>query len=264
LQSVFDTVSGGLAQLTILQPPITLARLEDELQRGGYHMLHFVGHGAFDAQHDRAALYLQTVDAHKAIVPGGDFASMLDRLQLPPKLVVLMACRSAQRATREAFIGLGPQLVKNGLPAVVAMQDDISVPSARRFGEKFYRRLLEHGIVDLAMNEARSALITDKRYDAAVPVLFMRLRHGRLWGEAQPIEIAGPARGPTRSAGTLPPDEIASLQRQLKEAQENLRLIEERKAEYVLETDVPLQLLKEARHKREQIEALERKLGWRG
>jgi CHAT domain-containing protein len=110
---------------------------------------------------------------------------------------MLMACRSAQSSTRDAFIGLGPQLVKIGLPAVVAMQDDISVPSARRFGERFYRRLLEHGVVDLAMNEARSALITDKRYDAAVPVLFMRLRHGRLWGEAQPIEIAAPSRGPT-------------------------------------------------------------------
>jgi hypothetical protein len=50
----------------------------------------------------------------------------------------------------------------------------------------------------------------------------------------------------------------------LKEAQENLRLIEERKAEYVLETDIPLQLLKEERRKREQIEELERKLDLRG
>jgi hypothetical protein len=36
-------------------------------------------------------------------------------------------------------------------------------------------------VVDLAMNEARSTLITAERPDAAVPVLFMRLKDGRLW-----------------------------------------------------------------------------------
>ncbi len=68
----------------------------------------------------------------------------------------------------------------------------------------------------------------------------------------------------TRSAGALTREEIESLQRQLKEAQENLRLIEERKAEYVLETDIPLQLLREERRKRELIEELKHKLGSRG
>jgi len=40
-------------------------------------------------------------------------------------------------------------------------------------------------------------------------------------------------------------DDAASLRRQLAEARANLRLIEEREAEYVLGTDVPLQLVKE-------------------
>jgi hypothetical protein len=38
--------------------------------------------------------------------------------------------------------------------------------------------------------------------------------------------------------------ELASLRRRLAEARENLRLIEERKAEFVMSTDVPLQLVK--------------------
>ena len=37
-------------------------------------------------------------------------------------------------------------------------------------------------------------------------------------------------------------DGLFSLRTQLAKAEENLRLIQERKAEYVLETDVPLQL----------------------
>ena len=55
--------------------------------------------------------------------------------------------------------------------------------------------------------------------------------------------------------------ELASLRHQLGEARENLRLIEERKTRYVLEVDIPLQLIKEERRLRERIAELERQLG---
>lgn len=45
-------------------------------------------------------------------------------------------------------------------------------------------------------------------------------------------------------------DELASLKRQLTEAEENLRLILERQSQFVLTTDVPLQLVKEERRLR--------------
>jgi formylglycine-generating enzyme required for sulfatase activity len=51
-----------------------------------------------------------------------------------------------------------------------------------------------------------------------------------------------------------------SLQRQLAEAHENLRLIQERKAEFVLSTDVPLQLVKEERRLLDVIAELEQQL----
>ena len=55
-------------------------------------------------------------------------------------------------------------------------------------------------------------------------------------------------------------DDIASLRRQLEEALENLRLIEERKSQYVMAVDVPLQFVKEERRLRERIAELERQL----
>jgi hypothetical protein len=61
------------------------------------------------------------------------------------------------------------------------MRGKISQASARTFSRTLYERLLAHGVVDLAMNEARSTLVTERRADAAVPVLFMRLKDGRLW-----------------------------------------------------------------------------------
>jgi hypothetical protein len=54
--------------------------------------------------------------------------------------------------------------------------------------------------------------------------------------------------------------EVASLRRQLDQARENMRLIKEREAEYVLGTDVPLQLIKEKRCLRERIADLETRL----
>jgi HD superfamily phosphodiesterase len=54
--------------------------------------------------------------------------------------------------------------------------------------------------------------------------------------------------------------EVASLRRQLAQARENMRLIKEREAEYVLATDVPLQLVKEKRRLGERIADLAARL----
>lgn len=56
------------------------------------------------------------------------------------------------------------------------------------------------------------------------------------------------------------PAQLASLQRQLDAARENLNLIIERKAEYVLGVDVPLQLIKEERYLLNRIVELELQL----
>jgi len=140
------------------------------------------------------------------------------------------------------------------------MHADVTMLTARHFAATFYRQLAAHGTVDLAMNEARSTLVTQGRFDAAVPVLFMRLRDGRLWGEAvhasiEPIEPAQPiGRTP------LSKDDRASLERQLQSARENLRLIEELIAKYVREVDVNPQLIKDERRWRAKIAELEDKL----
>ena len=76
----------------------------------------------------------------------------------------------------------------------------------------------------------------------------------KLAARAETPSQAGPAAGPA-------PLERGSLERQLAESQANLRLIEERKAQYVLETDVPLQLLKEDGRLRQRIADLKTRLG---
>ncbi|HKZ83101.1 MAG TPA: CHAT domain-containing protein [Anaerolineae bacterium] len=165
-----------------LESHVTLASIEKRLQRGaGYHILHFVGHGAFQRRTQQAALFLQDEDGHAAPVLDDVIAAMLARLRTPPHLVFLTACQSATRSTADAFRGLAPRLVEIGVPAVVAMQAAVTVSTARALNATFYARLLEHGQIDRAMNEARATLLTAGRPDVAVPVLFMRLPSGRLW-----------------------------------------------------------------------------------
>ena len=54
--------------------------------------------------------------------------------------------------------------------------------------------------------------------------------------------------------------QVASLQKQLSEAEENLRLIDERIAQYVQAIDVPLQLIKDRRRLQKQIARLRRQI----
>lgn len=58
-------------------------------------------------------------------------------------------------------------------------------------------------------------------------------------------------------AGATSAEQRDSLARQLADLRGALLLIEERKSQYVLETDVPLQVIKDERRLREQIASLE-------
>ena len=54
--------------------------------------------------------------------------------------------------------------------------------------------------------------------------------------------------------------DLETLRRQLAEARENLALILERKAQYVLRTDMPLKLIKEERRLKNRVRALEQEI----
>jgi HEAT repeat protein len=152
----------------------------------GCHVLHFLGHGHFRREgqtgEGTAALYLEEADGSWAPVRDEELTQGLANVDPQPRLVFLAACESAKREpdATNPFVGLGPKLVRAGVPAVVAMQDQIPMDLARRLTGDFYRKLLEHGVVDRAMNEARNLLFKPDQIDWATPVLFMRLVSGQL------------------------------------------------------------------------------------
>ncbi|MEI2692691.1 MAG: NB-ARC domain-containing protein [Anaerolineae bacterium] len=111
-----------------------------------------------------------------------ELAEMIRRLGADnrPRLVFLSSCQTAQQDPGDAFRGLAPALIRAGVPAVLAMQGYVPMKTAQPFAAEFYSRLLEHGLLDLACNRARSHLISAHLPDASLPVLFSRLPGGRL------------------------------------------------------------------------------------
>lgn len=190
VEAASTDLTTGQLEMTFLSEPVTLPRLE-EVQREGYHLLHIVAHGTFSKKRQRSVLYLADEHNQVKLVRETDFAAMIDRLEQKPELVFLASCQSAARDSADAFRGLGPRLIGVGLPTVLAMQDFVPVETAREFTRIFYRQLFAHGQLDLASNEARSALLTADLSGSSIPVLFSRLPGNQLLapsvGEAVPV-----------------------------------------------------------------------------
>ena len=178
----------GRARWTILSHaagvPATPRNLRHALSETGenaYHILHIVAHGLF--VRGQYHLVLENEDgAHEFLA-----ASMLSELagDSDLRLAVLASCRSGSSEEGYALRALGPDLVRSGVPAVVAMQDLLSFSTASRFNRDFYSDLARSGRVDMAMAATRTAIYAQDGPDShtwGIPVLFMGGNDGWLFG----------------------------------------------------------------------------------
>lgn len=186
-------LSGALRQQLeeagfIIEPgETTLTNIIRYLQ--GKHVLHFLGHGRFQEDKGsggRASLYLEKSGGGWQPVSDEIIVKQLGNLIPAPRLVFLAACESAKGAGQGPFTGLGPKLVQAGVPAVIAMREQVEMDAAHELTKDFYRRLLDHGEVDRALNEARNLLLALPSGDWSIPVLYMRLSDGRLLKKPAP------------------------------------------------------------------------------
>ncbi|MGY1636062.1 CHAT domain-containing protein [Geodermatophilus sp. SYSU D00742] len=176
----------GLATLRLTTLPgaaaPTAANILDQVRRG-FDVLYLVCHGY--VANDEPVLLLVDEEDRAAPLLGSDLISQLRDLSRLPRLVFLASCQSAgagaDRRSEDAGVlaALGPRLAEVGVPAVVAMQGNVSMTTAAAFTKAFFRSLDADGLVDRATAVARAAV--RDRPDWWVPALFMRLRSGRLW-----------------------------------------------------------------------------------
>jgi hypothetical protein len=181
-ESLHDLVQGGLITVERLEAP-TLAALQQQLRQASYHILHFVGHGAFGRV---GVLILQDEQGHGRPVSGDELGTLLhDHRSL--RLAFLCACEGARASEGDLFSGVAQSLVQQGIPAVVAMQFPISERAAMVLVHEFYAALCEGHPVDADLAEARKAVYAlGDTVEWATPVLYMRSPDGGIFDLRRP------------------------------------------------------------------------------
>ena len=212
-----DLIRDGLVEVDRLEAG-TLAALQRPLRLREYHVLHFIGHGTWDEDAQDGALALEGPAQKTRLVTGRDLGMMI-RGHRSLRLVVLNACEGARSARDDPFGGVAQALVRQGIPAVIAMQFEISDPAALVFSQSFYQAIADGLPVDTATLEARRAMFAEgNEIEWATPVLYLRSPDGRIFTRA-PEEARGQAReetdGQNREQGDWPDQDIMSLQSRL-------------------------------------------------
>lgn len=177
----------------------TLSALQRRLKDDVYHAFHFVGHGGFDESAQDGILMLEDQSGRGRAVSGQSLGTLLyDHKSM--RLVVLNACEGARASRTDPFAGAAQSLIQQGVPAVIAMQFEISDDAAILFAHEFYDSLARAYPVDAALGEARRAIFAnDNEVEWGTPVLYMRAPDGRIFDVTD-----APAPTTPRSAPQVP------------------------------------------------------------
>jgi hypothetical protein len=188
----------GSCALTVLGEGsrASLPNLLQHLHRGT-DLLFVLAHGRID-EGGRTWLYLEDEAGHTAPLASAELVARIAALDNKPRLVILGSCESAGDGNRPALVALGPQLVRAGVPAVLAMQSRITLETLEGFLPTCLQALTQDGRIDRAVAIARD-LIRD-RPDWWVPALWMRTIDGRLW-----VDSVRPAAPPNAALHQLRP-----------------------------------------------------------
>ena len=175
-----DLVKGGHLVLERL-PSATLDALRLRARGAPFHIFHFIGHGGFDSIAEDGVLQFEDESGMSYPVRGEMLGMQLhDHRSL--RLAVLNACEGARSSRQDPFSGVAQSLLQQRVPAVIAMQFEISDIAAKVFAREFYRAIAEGNPVDAAVCESRKALFKEEYgQEWATPVLYMRSQEGLLF-----------------------------------------------------------------------------------
>jgi CHAT domain len=144
----------------------------------------FIGHGEFD-DHGGALVFEDDWQRGKAVSADKLGTVLHDQLSL--RLVVLNACEGARASRTDPFSGTAQTLVRQGIPAVLAMQFEITDEAAIAVTSEFYSSVAVGDPIDAALADARLKLyaLQDDGVEWATPVLHMRAPDGRIFDVVQ-------------------------------------------------------------------------------
>ncbi|PSB22714.1 hypothetical protein C7B61_00600 [filamentous cyanobacterium CCP1] len=162
-------------QLTILKQP-GREQLTQALEQGRYQVFHYAGHSDLGA--NGGSLYLvNNRTGLSEILSGDDLAGLLVNNGI--RLAVFNSCRGAYTAASEPSAqerNLAEALVSRGIPAVLAMAEQIPDNVALTLTWSFYRNLKLGYPIDLSLSRARQGLISaygSHQLYWALPILYL-------------------------------------------------------------------------------------------
>ena len=176
-EALAKQIETGQIELDILHQA-TRRDIQQKLREKPYNVFHFIGHGVFE--NNQGYICLVDADGRAKNMDDENFANFfLGNNNIG--LVILNSCQGATVSSNQAFAGTAPNLVRRGIPAVVAMQYSIWDNTAKLFADEFYRTLALNYPVDAAIQTTRNAISMDvglDKRDFATPVLYMRAKDG--------------------------------------------------------------------------------------
>src|SRR5215207_212229 len=213
-EAIKEPQAQGRVELTWLE-----GQTPRDLQRalavdGPWHVFHFIGHGGFDRVSNEGLIALTNEEGNARFVQAEDLAQLLkDHWDM--RLVLLNSCEGARGSESDAFSSTAATLVRPGIPAVLAMQYEITDEAAIEFSRTFYQAVADGLPVDAAVSYARTSLKIeiDNTLEWATPVLYMRSPDGRIFdisSEAQPVK---------------PPQEEETREEALRQYREGVKLL---------------------------------------
>jgi hypothetical protein len=197
-----DLTDGNLVVLERLDGA-TMPLLRQRLRREAIHIFHFIGHGYYDKESEDGVLIMSDEQGRDYPVSGQLLGMQLhDHRSL--RLAVLNACEGARGSSANPFSGTAQSLIQQGIPAVIAMQFEITDRSAITFCHEFYRSISDGYPVDAALGEARKAIYQESQNaEWGTPALYMRSPDGQVFANGKTAK-AEPGRGPSPGTGPAP------------------------------------------------------------
>ncbi|HEX3514336.1 MAG TPA: tetratricopeptide repeat protein [Trebonia sp.] len=192
-----EFTDSGAITVTDLAAP-TLSELRRVLLRERFHVLHYMGHGGFTAEDGGVLLF--TDRTGRGVPVTGEQLSVMLRDHTSLRLAVLNACEAGRSDPTDPFGGIADTLVRRGIPAVIAMQFEISDTAAAEFAPALYGALAAGRPVDAAVAEGRKAIYAVSALEWATPVLHLRADNAQLFDITEPALLSSPGQAPSAQA----------------------------------------------------------------
>jgi CHAT domain-containing protein len=163
-------VSGELKEIhqllggrSLLNQDFVVARVEEELRREPFSIVHIASHGHFGKNVEDT--FLLAFDARLTMDRLADYVGLFRFREQPLDLLTLSACETAAGDDRAA-LGLAGIAIRAGARSALATLWHVSDPASYRLVVDFYRHLQNPGVSRaFALQAAQLALLKDPRYD---------------------------------------------------------------------------------------------------